>query len=155
MEIYFDGPLACCQEGAGIIKSIEQRVGQSLTVTEKLISSIRIQEDFSVANSIFNYINVRSEIDDLEIMTQANQELIEPKYFPASPTKPPFSPDSSYLKSDSIFSASLTSAAKRRTTPQRKSSSREKQLNRTSERKNAVKSPQNFEKNKESLEKVV
>jgi hypothetical protein len=62
-------------------------VSQSLSVTEKLIASMKIVEDQSVANSIFNYLNVSADTDDLDIIVQTRQEVIRPRHLLHSPLK--------------------------------------------------------------------
>ncbi len=62
-------------------------MSQSLSVTEKLIASMKIVEDQSVANSIFNYLNVSADTDDLDIIVQTRQEVIRPRHLLHSPLK--------------------------------------------------------------------
>lgn len=75
VALYFDGPLEICSEGESLLNRIEAKVQSNISSIEVLISKIKISEDLSVADSIFNYINVFIEEDeDIEGLGFVHQE---------------------------------------------------------------------------------
>ena len=97
---------------------------------QKLISSIKITEDSSIANSVFNYLNVSAYIEDIDIMVQARQEVIQTKSFGDDSPKPKLE----FSSAESLSLASVSSpwspssssyySPKRHSTPQKRSQSR-------------------------------
>ena len=54
---------------------------------EQLVGSIKIVENSSISNSVFNYLNIFAETEDIDLITQARQEVIQPKNTWEEPSK--------------------------------------------------------------------
>jgi hypothetical protein len=101
---------------------------------------VRTTEDREVGNSIFNYLSIYVESDDFEVIAQARQEVIQPKNmtFESPKVKMEFSSAESFgIQSESAWIQKVNSfgseKTKRHSTPQKKSSSKDKKhLNKTS-----------------------
>ena len=58
MFYYFNGPIRICEKGDGILEAIEKKIEEQQDVIEELIGKIKIVENTSIPNTLYNYINV-------------------------------------------------------------------------------------------------
>jgi len=56
--IYFGGPMDVCKEGEKHLKKIQNKLDNNMTIIQKLITSIKVIDNVSAANSLFNYISI-------------------------------------------------------------------------------------------------
>lgn len=99
-----------------------------------MISSVRITEDREVGNSLFNYLSIYVESDDIDVITQVKEEVIHNRNmespFESSKLKIEFSSAESFgfMKTDTVWSPKHSSIAseknKRMSTPQKTSNSK-------------------------------
>jgi hypothetical protein len=69
--LYFGGPLEQCKDGEELLREVEDKMKLDLAMIEKLVGSVRITEDREVGNSVFNYLSIYVETDDIDVITQA------------------------------------------------------------------------------------
>ena len=63
-----------CVEGDELLKTIEATVRNNLKRIEGLVGAIRVVDNPAIANSIFNYLNVHTDVPEDAKPTQAKKE---------------------------------------------------------------------------------
>lgn len=69
-----------CRDGDALLKDIEQKMNNNIEAIKALISRIKVVDNPTISNSLYNYVNVVIEDQEqLEVLGHIGTETISPR----------------------------------------------------------------------------